>query len=206
MGYSDNLNDIRKDGDHDSSLNVHFDLLEEKLVQHISRSKYVIGCVAWLTNSNIIDALKKISGVKIIINKEEYLSSKMDKSKMPFYKELRKKYDSIPVLPSGAKLCGEYFLPFFLEGAILTFGIVNVCPKMHHKFLVFFDENYNATGVWSGSYNLSENSNNSIENALYITDSHIITEYIKEFICIYKRSEEYDWKCGYLKKSSCDIR
>lgn len=191
-----------------SDILVYFENLETKLIEHISNCAYVMGCVAWLTNKNIIAALEKSKGVKIIVNKEEFLSSKMEKSKLNFYKNLRGKYDNIKnMFEDKTVLSSDIFNNYFncVEGvkkdrnSILTFGIVNCCSKLHHKFLIFFDENVNPIGVWSGSYNLSSNSNYSLENALYITDQQIILKYIDEFRCIYQHSESYDWKSGTIK-------
>ena len=64
---------------------------------------------------------------------------------------------------------------------------------MHHKFLIFFDENLNPTGVWTGSYNLTNNSNKSLDNAIYLEDINIIKNYIYEFEQIMFLSEKLNW-------------
>ena len=195
-----------------NSVQPFFDRLEERLVNYIENSSYVVGCVAWLTNRNIIDALKDVKGVKIIINKEEYLSSKMQIGQKFFYKCLRGKYHDMSDM-FGTHSCGccsknmlqcanfnKVFNTVLMnrEGGILTCGIVNNFSKMHHKFLIFFNDKIEPTGVWTGSYNLSKNSNMSLENALYITDKEVIMEYIREFMVIYPYSESCNWKSGVL--------
>lgn len=196
----------------------YFDKLEEHLVGYIEKSSYVIGCVAWLTNKNIIEALENIKGIKIIVNKEEFLNSEMDLSQRFFYKCLRGKYDgmndmfdmqcecccrNIKNCINFSKLFGDIVKTNNDDknGAILTCGIVNNFSKMHHKFLIFFNDKIEPTGLWTGSYNLSNNSNYSLENALYITQQNIIIEYIKEFLAIYPFSEPYNWKSGILCKA-----
>ncbi|XWV24992.1 putative phospholipase D/nuclease [Tupanvirus deep ocean] len=201
----------------------HFEKLEEHLIEYIEKATYVIGCVAWLTNPNIIEALENTKGVKIIINKEEYLNSNMQKGQKFFYKCLRGKYNEIPDLFNTNCFCckknvincpnfNKIFSPIFAtdnlekkicddnrkNGAILTCGIVNNFSKMHHKFLIFFSDAFDPIGLWTGSYNLSKTSNFSLENALYITDKYVINEYIKEFYAIYSFSESYNWKSGVL--------
>lgn len=211
-----NLNSIRVNNCHGNVDNPmvksHFDDLENKLIDYIKSSSYVIGCVAWLTNTCILRELEKIKGVKIIVNKEEYLNSTMTKSNSFFFKVLRRTYDSVPdILLAKCDCCnvkiidclklGTSIAPIFnkkINGSILTFGIVNNCSRLHHKFLIFFDANLKPLGVWTGSYNLSFNSNNSLENALFVTDLEVINEYIKEFSIVYSYSEAYDWEHGHL--------
>lgn len=215
-----NFNKMRTTNSHTQLTNncvqPFFENLEEHLVEYIEKSSYIIGCVAWLTNPNIIEALENSKGVKIIINKEEYLNSSMEIGKKFFYKCLRGKYNEIPDMFVDKCICctkqidqcvnftnifGNKILAENISiksGAILTCGIVNNFSKMHHKFLIFFDENINPLGVWTGSYNLSKTSNFSLENALYITDKSVIMEYVKEFLAIYPFSESYDWKSGVL--------
>lgn len=218
-----NFNLMRKENTHDiitsGSIYPYFDRLEEHLIAYIEKSSYVIGCVAWLTNNNIINALEDKKGIKIIINKEEYISSKMESGQKFYYKCLRGKYNDLPDLfQTNCSCCQNQMMkcPKFIDllgqifdhentnnnlcknGAILTCGIVNNLSKMHHKFLIFFDDTMCPMGVWTGSYNLSKTSNFSLENALYITDPKIITEYIKEFIAIFSYSEPYNWNSGSL--------
>ena len=216
--YTTDFNLMRDENCHhkliNNSIQPYFDNLEKHLVEYIEKSTYVIGCVAWLTNRNIIEALENICGAKIIINKEEFLSSKMVTGKKFYYKCLRGRYNDIPDMFASECLCCsksimncDYFKKIFgtinnldknKDGSILTCGIVNNFSKMHHKFLIFFDSKMNPTGLWTGSYNLSSTSNFSLENALYITNKDIINEYIKEFIAIYSYSEPYNWESGVL--------
>lgn len=208
-----NFNRMRKKNisiEENSKIKVYFDDLEKHLIDYISKSSYVMGCVAWLTNRNIIDALDNTKGTKIIVNKEEFLSTKMKEGQKFFYKCLRGKYNDIPDIFESQcscclkkiKLCANFTKTFGTinqkNGAILTCGIVNNLSKMHHKFLIFLDDNLSTVGVWTGSYNLSKNSNNSLENALYITEPDIIMAYVNEFLSIYSFSEPFDWYSGLL--------
>lgn len=221
--YLMDFNRMRTDDYHakleKNSVQPYFEKLEKHLISHIEKSSYVVGCVAWLTNNNIIEALENIDGVKIIINKEEYLNPNMEIGQKFFYQCLRGKYNEIPdMFNSKCKCCEKKNIlkcPNFCKifgnisengsninmGAILTCGIVNNYSKMHHKFLIFFNDKIEPMGVWTGSYNLSKTSNFSLENALYITDKDVIMEYIKEFLAIYPFSESYNWKSGILCKS-----
>lgn len=207
--FQTNLNKIREPSINEDE-NVYFDDIENQLIKHIKKSKYIIGCVAWLTNKNIIKALKEKDGIKIIVNKEEYLNSTIINKQNYFYKSLRYDYSKLPDLFESICSCcskkiqecdnfnNKFNVNYDQKGAILTCGIVNNYSKMHHKFLIFMDEKYNLEGVWTGSYNFSANSNLSLENAVFLTDEKIINAYKKEFETIYNYSESSDWKSGIL--------
>lgn len=195
----------------------YFQDLEEKLIELIKSASYVIGCAAWLTNDNILMTLAGKSGVKIIVNKEEYLRADTQSGKRLFYQGLRNKYNNLDdMFKSDCPMCDlpliscKHFVKMFKhiktedliakDGAVLSCGIVNNFSKMHHKFILFFDENFEPKGVWTGSYNLSNNSNMCLENALYITDPDVFEEYLLEFQIIYSYSEPYKWDSGLLSK------
>lgn len=212
------LNKIKKDGVHqilnDCSIQPYFENIESHLTSHIEKASYVIGCVAWLSNRDIIQTLSEKKGVKIIVNKEEYLNSNMTLGQRFCYQCLRGKYNDVTDLlkvdceccQKNVKEC-QNFIKIFdklcddsseRDHAILTCGIVNNFSKMHHKFLIFLNDRFEPYGVWTGSYNLSYTSNFSLENALYITEQSVINEYLKEFIAIYPFSEHHDWNSGIL--------
>ncbi len=236
--YKMDFNLMRKKNYHTKLVNnivqPYFENLEEHLIAYIDNSAYVIGCVAWLTNRNIIEALENIKGVKIIVNKEEYISSKMQTGQKFSNKCLQGRYNDIPdFFENVCDCCGltmrscKNFKTYLNDcvdadnelkkkssdnmikdvptisrsGAILTCGIVNNYSKMHHKFLIFFNNNMQPLGVWTGSYNFSTNGNFSLENAIYICDKEVILEYIKEFMAIYPYSESYNWNSGILCSS-----
>ena len=79
-------------------------------------------------------------------------------------------------------------------------------PRMHNKFLVFsnFGEKEDlAKGysmvldnceVWTGSYNLTKNAINSLENAVLIKNNIIAKAYYDEFCQIFALSEPLDWE------------
>ena len=95
-------------------------------------------------------------------------------------------------------------------------------PLMHHKFLVFcrykgiceeYEDytgkypSYNLFGnygkikpyaVWSGSYNLSKNGNNSFENALYIESLSLASAYFSEWGQVAALSEPLNWESEWV--------
>ena len=70
---------------------------------------------------------------------------------------------------------------------------------MHHKFLIFLDKNMNLQGVWTGSYNFTNNANNSLDNGLFITDENITKGYVEEFEQLLFMSEKLNWKSSKPK-------
>ena len=98
-------------------------------------------------------------------------------------------------------------------------------PLMHHKFLVFCnleiwsvslrdinpdcpenieDEIIDAGSklepyaVWTGSFNFSENANYSLENAIYITNTDIVSAYYQEWCQLMALSESIDYRSPEL--------
>src|SRR5205085_648503 len=76
-------------------------------------------------------------------------------------------------------------------------------PRMHNKFLVFCKaaitdeedtyEIYRPYAVWTGSFNLTYNASNSLENSILIRDERISTAFLDEFGLIFGLSERLDW-------------
>lgn len=57
----------------DSKVTLILRNLEERLISYILDADLVIGCVAWLTNEPILNALAKLKGVSLIVQKEDFL-------------------------------------------------------------------------------------------------------------------------------------
>ena len=97
-----NLNNLRKREPSAVSSNImlYFDNLESHLINHINNAEYVIGCVSWLTNLKIIQSLQNKIGVKIIIQKENFIKRDYNYSIClnEYYINLRKGYKSLPNL------------------------------------------------------------------------------------------------------------
>lgn len=190
LTISPRINSPKDQEDHQvwrESVIVYFQEIEQHLLKHIQSADYIIGCVAWLTNENILSALSQKKGVKIIVNKEDFLSSQT--SSYTNKQLIQNWYPKIPSFNFSESCLGT---------AILTFGIANHPSRLHHKFLIFYNSELQPQGVWTGSYNFTRNSNFSLENAIYLEDSNIIQQYIQEFHFILQHSESYDWKCNML--------
>ena len=208
-----NFNHLRKKNnytcDESQITSVYFNDLENKLIDKIRGADYVMGCVSWLTNSTIIEELEKKKGVKIIIQKENFL--KRDFSHYicfnKYFIDLRKGYKSLPnlfnnisnlIIPEESaihQLCTKKLTDDDEFDAVRCFGYTNkkYKPLMHHKFLVFFDNNLKPTGVWTGSYNITNNANKSLDNVIFSKEENIINAYIDEFEQFLFLSEKLNW-------------
>lgn len=111
----------------------------DHLVEKIKESDGVIGCVAWLTNNQVLDALKE-KEASIVVQKEDFLRPDMKKV---FRNDLRKKYEVIKpltyrCLTNGHGISCHSDPP---DEAIRCAGIKpknsTIYPRMHHKFFVF---------------------------------------------------------------------
>ena len=65
--------------------------------------------------------------------------------------------------------------------------------------MIFFDKDLIPYGIWTGSYNLTNNANKSLDNGLFITDKKIINGYIEEFEQILFLSEKLNWESSQPK-------
>lgn len=80
-------------------------------------------------------------------------------------------------------------------------------PRMHNKFLIFAEMKIvkKAPGsglfpykVWTGSYNMSSNAANSLENMVIMTDENVVQCYCQEWANLYVNSEKLDWESEYF--------
>ncbi len=141
--YSLNVSKITK-------VEVIFRNHKDKLIELIERYRVVLGCVAWLTDFDILDALSQKIAVQIIVQKEDFLRpDSIQSSSTEFYTKLRKKYNA---LPSAHPSELEYTFSQLSHNsdkenhlkmdAVRCVGNHNrdkkpAFPRMHHKFLIF---------------------------------------------------------------------
>lgn len=207
---------------------VYFKDLRKRLIQHIRATDVVVGCVAWLTDHEILRAFSGKRAVSIIVQKEDFLRPDIGAA-ANFRSRLRTAYEALPHF-------GLLFSPDTQPSPIVfgtnTHGSRSIepvrCvghhnraehsawPRMHHKFLVFCDvveslpfESWRGGGfaessilrpraVWTGSYNFTENGSRSLENALYLDRPRIAAAYFREWGQIAALSESLDWTSDWL--------
>jgi phosphatidylserine/phosphatidylglycerophosphate/cardiolipin synthase-like enzyme len=185
-----------------------------------------MGAVAWLTDENMINALATPkNGCAIVVQKEDFLRPDLGSSRGSWAQVLRGRYDrlrppparyELPGIAAGLNLCGD---PSF--GAIRCVGNRNsdkspAFPRMHNKFLVFatrvpharsspekvyigdYDASYLPYAVWTGSFNLTHNATQSLENAVILRNEEIASAYANEWAQIFALSEPLDWENEWI--------
>lgn len=198
------------------SVETIFKNLESRVIKKIECAEAVVGCVAWLTNQKILSALANVKdGVSIIVQKEDFL--RPDQSSGESYKEkLRSLYSALsPVEMSyecefERKSDSPHYGGGSLDVSIRCVGHSNVVsefatPRMHHKFLVFCNsaeslDSYWALepyAVWTGSFNMTYNGTQSIENAIYVENRKVAESYFYEWLNMLQISEDLNWSSTY---------
>src|SRR5262249_54456084 len=88
----------------DRTVRVYFRNLEDRLIQHVREAEMVVGCVAWLTNENILKALSEVKhGVAIVVQKEDFLrpdlgsDSSYKRKRRSLYEALRAVHHRLPI-------------------------------------------------------------------------------------------------------------
>lgn len=127
-------------------ISVYFRNLEDKLIQEIKKHDMVVGCVAWLTNENILEALSNVK-CAIVVQKEDFLRPDTNH---PFgwrerlrwmYNRLKMPYSRYVLgnLVGGLSVCCDPGID-----GVRCVGNHNreklpSFPRMHNKFIVFCD-------------------------------------------------------------------
>lgn len=210
---------LRDYGATSGNVEVVFRDLEERLVQEIQGADFVVGCVAWLTNRRILEALGEVECC-IIVQKEDFLRPDISGSKT----ELQALYNLI----LNRRHRGEFWFPLSEMSTHGDNGIEGVrCvgnhnasrspafPRAHHKFVVFgnrrpterlevdvdedapswcnLDCEFSFDRVWTGSFNFTHNAGASFENALLVRDYRIARSFLGEFAQLAALSEPLAW-------------
>jgi hypothetical protein len=202
-----------------ATVKVYFRGLEEELIGRLQEAHLVVGCIAWLTNERILQAMTWPDyGVAIVAHKEEFLCHRHDPSataaeirRTPRLRELysnlkmrlgHEDFGGLMATLSGRRegldpvRCAGEYRPSYLNRAT---------ARMHHKFLVFCNvvettdphagDRFRVIPreVWTGSFNLTWNAGRSLENAVLIQDPRIARAYYDEWMQVEAISEPLDW-------------
>lgn len=128
-----------------SPVSVYFRDLKTHLIRHVREYDGVVGCVAWLTDHDILLALSKVR-CGLLVQKEDFLRPdaggwskyrlKGDYAKLQRAWERR---DLPNPLPRASIFGDTHFDPIRCVGMLRT-SQSEPTPVLHHKFLVFGDE------------------------------------------------------------------
>lgn len=191
-------------------VDVHFRNLRERLIAEIQNAECVVGCVAWLTDFEILRALARVRSASIVVQKEDFLRPDTDAND-GWKSEMKSLYRHVPGFAKHehAPLAFmSYHSHPYIE-AIRCVGNYNrekkpAAPRMHNKFLVFCSRASFCEGgekrvghvpiaVWTGSFNFTKNAGRSFENAVVIRDRKVARAYYQEWGQIAALSEPLDW-------------
>lgn len=199
-------------------MSVVFENIEDEIIARLEKSDIVVGCIAWLTNMRLLEALSKKIGVSIIVQKEDFLRPDTP-GRSPINKlALREAYEAIPRLTRMNLEEEDSLQSTLLDRTILGQMNVGSCdtemdavrccgivsrgrstPRMHHKFVVLFDkENAKPKCVMTGSWNWSYNATQSLENLLIVEDERVASAYFKEYVHVASISESLNWESEYI--------
>lgn len=189
--------------------------VQERVVNFINQFDVIIGCMAWLTNKKIIEALmhKKAS---IIVQKEDFLrpdsesSRNYKKNLREMYSRLEFYYDRFEAGIGHLSYCGDPTIEGVrCAGVYREAGVIY--PKMHHKFIVgctaerdydeingYYSSFFVPQKVLTGSFNFSGNGVRSLENVVIINDERIAQIYCDEWEKVMEISEPLNWASEYV--------
>lgn len=196
--------------------------LEDRLIEQIEQADAVFGAVAWLTNKRILKALAEKQSVHIIVQKEDFLRPDMaheDFDREDWAIELRQAYSMLNSDLERWEFDGLLGRMSFAGDpdieAVRCVGNHNAdkapaFPRMHNKFMVFAKLSSESSSgeervkiepysVWTGSFNMTEHSTLSLENAVPMRNPAIVEAYYKEFQLIAGMSEPLDWESKWMQ-------
>lgn len=183
---------------------AHFGELRRPLLEFIDHSEVVVGCVAWVTERHILEALAR-RPVALVVQKENWWK-KTDVRGQALARRYAALTGGLPAAlfpdPLGTKTFRGKPVPN--DAALAPIACVGYGsgsqhqPLMHHKFLVRCvldgDGALLPVAVWTGSFNFSGNADRSFENAVEIHDPTIAAAYLTEFALVASVSEPMNWR------------
>ena len=158
-----NLNSLFKNRSKEhnvESTTILFDQIEPFIVKRIQEATTIVGCIAWLSNPNILKCLQQTPYVDLIIT-----SDKIPKSRKKIYKQI-----------------GTI--------SILGLQTGRLRPLMHHKFIIGLSATGKPLFLLNGSYNFSSHSRHNLENIMCIRQPNIIKAYLLEYKRLKKKARK----------------
>lgn len=173
--------------------------LQPALLRFISDSPAIVGCIAWMTDRDVIAALAA-RDVALLVQKESWW-----KGTALWATTLRQRYEALHgglrlaqmVDPAGSGRCRPTGKVLPAIGCVGHNDSSPYKPLMHHKFLVRcrLDERgyLSPEAVWTGSFNFTSTARTSLENAVVIEDPVVARAYLDEFVACAPLAESMRW-------------
>lgn len=198
-------------------LAVYFRDVEAHLLRHIREADYVVGCVAWLTSEPILSALAGRRGVSLVVQKEDFLRPDVSR-RGGWARRLRGLYERLP--STDRREYGGDVVPLLSVAEDGTLPAVRCVgnhnaqrapafPRSHHKFVCFCRKFKTADtyepfrilpyAAWTGSFNFTANSANSLENAVYVRSRKVALAFYREWGQVLALSQPLDWTCPWVE-------
>ncbi len=190
---------------------VVFRHVKQRLIEVIEEADMVMGAVAWLTDLDILQAMAGRPTL-LVIQKEDFLRPDMESVLSSEKKRaLRAAYDRLGDFDGTRVTVGPFFqatsgvsatMPSVLCYGCCRTGQMFRMPRMHNKFIVCLRESpegFSPYAVWTGSFNFTELSRHSLENALIVRDAAIAQAYAAEAQMIYLQGEPLDWTSEWVR-------
>jgi len=167
----------------------------DSIINLIENHTIALGCIAWLSNIEVLKSLKSLDFCSFIVGYENYLfKDKNANGKWP--DRIRTSYRQLNPIPlnmfngvlhdKDGKLDSVKYIGF--SGMKKTY--------MHNKFIIFGKvENgkLKPLCVWTGSVNFSQNADRLLDNAVLIKDQVIVKCYYDLFQELSTFSEPIDY-------------
>lgn len=203
------------------SVAVYLDDLEASLLAWLSKQEAVVGCVAWLTNEKVLNALNSLKICQVVMQKEDWMRPDYD-GRHPA-RHSRKHYDGeagfcrLELAETiGLSTCGDpsvdRFRCFGQSTSAQTSGPMQTAapparPVMHHKFLVgcamqsYLDDGYPSLkliprSVWMGSFNMTKGARRNMDSAV-VMGAGPAALYYREWLDVFSHSERLDFDYEY---------
>ena len=162
-----------------ANVTVMFEDISDRLCDIISHTPYLVGCMAWLSDKQILSAMEQCRGVSIVVTNDALLS-------LPSIAASYKRLTPVAATPKADEK----------HEAIRCLGsrTGRFRALMHHKFLVGLDDARAPVWVVTGSFNASNQAQRNIENAMVIRDARVAAVYHSEFIRVREASKAIAWR------------
>ena len=135
--------------------------IQRAIIRMINKQEtaFVVGCIAWLSNKQILRAMAKKKGGCIICTKDKLTKGVRNQNA---YKAIK------PAYPGGViRVVGE--------------GRGWHKSLMHHKFLVGLNAEGKPIWVTNGSFNFTTSATSNLENLMVMEDEDVAECYFQEF-------------------------